>query len=274
MKAPLPGSGARLLLAEPTARPHRTGVPDCPPRGQAERCLGVGPPGLHGDPYTQPRSRARSRRSEGPGLMARTSVRAPGSATATSGDITLLTVFNDLKKCRRPRWWLSGEESPCQRRRHAFSPCREKPWCHAATKPARGLLRLRSRFWEPQTLKPGRPGHRAPQGETPSQREVRTPQLKTQHGQNKQSIHFSKTCNPGFTGHSKRRPATGAGSGVCGDGPGDNRPGASPSGPHANANPSLPALPTPHLLTKEQNASADSRTSVLWKNAQASPTAV
>ena len=121
MKAPLPGSGACLLLAEQgpqlpraeptpstsTAGPHRTGVPDCPPSGQAERCLGVGPPGPHGDPYTQPHSQGRSR-SEGPGLMAYTSVHAPGSATTTSGDITLLTVFNHLKKCKRPRWWLSG----------------------------------------------------------------------------------------------------------------------------------------------------------------------
>ena len=104
MKAPLPGSGACLLLAEQgpqlpraeptpgtsTAGPHRTGVPDCPPSGQAERCLGVGPPGPHGDPYTQPHSQGRSR-SEGPGLMAYTSVHAPGSATTTSGDITLLT---------------------------------------------------------------------------------------------------------------------------------------------------------------------------------------
>lgn len=70
MKAHLPGSGARLLLAElgpqlpladptpgtSTAKAHRTGVPDSPLRGQAERCLGVGPRGLHGDPYTQPHS--------------------------------------------------------------------------------------------------------------------------------------------------------------------------------------------------------------------------
>ena len=76
MKAHLPGSGSHLLLAEPapgtsTARPHRTGVPDCPPRGQAERCSGVDPRGLHGDLST---SRGRSRPGKngfspsGPGL--------------------------------------------------------------------------------------------------------------------------------------------------------------------------------------------------------------
>ena len=277
MKAPLPGSGACLLLAEQgpqlpraeptpgtsTARPHRTGVPDCPPSGQAERCLGVGPPGPHGDPYTQPHSQGRSR-SEGPGLMAYTSVHTPGSATTTSGDITLLTVFNHLKKCQRPRWWLSGGVSlPTQE-------TRVQSLSGEALEP-----RSDSRFWEPQTLKPGRPGHRAPQGETPSQREVRTPPLKTQHGQKRiNQFIFKKRATQGSQDTRSAGQPRARGPECVVTAQGMNRPGASLSRPHANANPNLPTLTTPHLLTKEQNASADSRTSVLWKNAQAAPTAV
>ena len=194
MKAHLPGSGSHLLLAEPapgtsTARAHRTGVPDCPPRGQAERCSGVGPGGLHGDPST---SRGRSR-SKGP-LSAPAHLRSRTRVCIYDVRKHHSSVFNRFKKFKRPPWWLGGEESPCQGWRHEFSP-----WSREARAPR--LLRLRSRFWETQTLKRGRPGP------PPSTRTVATaargPHTAAKdpaQPKTSQLIYFLKTCNARFTG--------------------------------------------------------------------------
>ena len=116
------------------------------------------------------------------------------------------------------------------------------------------------------TLKPGHPGHRAPQGETPSQREVRTPPLKTQHSQKRiNQFIFKKRATQGSQDTRSAGQPRARGPECVVTAQGMNRPGASLSGPHANANPNLPTLTTPHLLTKEQNASADSRVSPLEK---------
>ena len=59
-------------------------------------------------------------------------------------------------------WWLSGKESACQCRRHAFNPVvKEDPTLHGAHVPQ--LLNLCSRAQEPQLLKPSCPTDRAQQ---------------------------------------------------------------------------------------------------------------
>ena len=64
-------------------------------------------------------------------------------------------------------WWLSGKESACQCRRHAFNPVvQEYPTLHGAHVPQ--LLNLCSRAQEPQLLKPTHPtGRVQKQGKTP-----------------------------------------------------------------------------------------------------------